>query len=135
MVIAKPDITYSQLPSSSGGFLNLFDVCLDLRDLAGENFLLSAMMRSFLLPIRHSNLLPQTVQLPGVSPKLTFAPLRVISALAATVVPCLKYAVRDRNSSGLRPISRATSATALIIPMEKSAWVVPDLPITNSPLG
>ena len=35
------------------------------------NLLLSAMMRSFPLPIRHSNLLPQTVQLQGVSPILS----------------------------------------------------------------
>src|SRR3990172_9613520 len=63
----------------------------------------------------------------------TLQPLRVISALVATVLPCLKSVVRPSNSEISTPTAPAASLTASITPREKSSGVVDAFAVQTSP--
>src|SRR5262244_3398167 len=67
-----------------------------------------------------------------MNPALT--PLCVISALVATVLPCLKRVVLPSNCAVPMPAMRAASSTASMTPREKSSGVVEALAVQTSPV-
>ena len=67
---------------------------------------------------------------PRVVMSPTSQPLRVINALVATVVPCLKRLVRPSNSLVSTPRAYMASCTASMTPREKSSGVVEALACT-----
>ncbi len=65
----------------------------------------------------------------------TFEPVRVIMALVATVVPCLKTLDRRSKVARSMPINSAVTCSAFITPDEKSPGVVAALLMMVSPSG
>src|SRR5437899_4208111 len=70
---------------------------------------------------------------PLVVMKPTLQPLCVISALVATVLPCLNSVVWPSSSDVSMPTVCAASTTASITPREKSSGVVDALAVQTSP--
>ena len=66
---------------------------------------------------------------PAVVMSPTLGPVRSIRALVPTVVEYLTASAAAKASAGSQPSRRAASPMATIIPSERSAWVVRDLPV------
>ena len=72
---------------------------------------------------------------PRVVMKPTLTPVRVISALVATVLPCLNSTACFSKSARSTSTSSAASVRASMTPLEKSSGVVDALAVQTSPLG
>ena len=72
---------------------------------------------------------------PRVVMKPTLTPVRVISALVATVLPCLKSTAWFSRSARSTSSTRAASVRASMTPRENSSGVVDALAVQTSPPG